>query len=122
VREHRFVRRSRDAAIARTFEYENSPRANPALTSGSCSSARATRTFVRAAVMPIPHCQLSQCAVLGKPWRAYASLRSNSATSMRKRYVAAVRWPQSSVISASRRSSASGVARAPSRGAVGLAG
>ena len=35
--------------IARTFEYEISPFANVALTSGSFSSARATRTFSRAA-------------------------------------------------------------------------
>ena len=56
--------------IARTFEYENSPLAKPARTSGRCSSARATRTFSRAAIMPMPHCQLSQCAVLGRPCRA----------------------------------------------------
>ena len=67
--------------IARTLEYENSPLANAALISGSDSSARATRTFSRAATLPMPHCQLSHCAVLTRPCRAYASLRSNSATS-----------------------------------------
>ncbi len=35
--------------IARTFEYEISPFANASAISGSCSSARATRTFSRAA-------------------------------------------------------------------------
>ena len=53
--------------IARTLDYENSPLANAALISGSDSSARATRTFSRAATLPTPHCQLSHCAVLTRP-------------------------------------------------------
>jgi hypothetical protein len=36
------------------LEYENSPLANAALISGSDSSARATRTFSRAATLPMP--------------------------------------------------------------------
>jgi hypothetical protein len=87
--------------IARTFEYEIAPFANASAISGSCSSARATRTFSRAATAPIPHCQFSHCAVFASPCRSYAFARSNSATSARKRAVAAFRNPHSSVIFAS---------------------
>jgi hypothetical protein len=50
--------------IARTFEYESSPFANASAISGRFSRERATRTFSRAASGPMPHCQLSHCAVL----------------------------------------------------------
>src|SRR5687768_17707835 len=67
---------------------------------GSLSSARATRTFSRAAPRPIPHFQLSQWAQLFTPHSAQPLRRSSSAISARNRALAAFRCPASVVISA----------------------
>src|SRR5690606_579636 len=68
---------------------------------GSASRARATRTFSRAAPRSIPHFQLSQCAHDCVEPSAQPSRRSNSAIRTSQRWLAAFRWPASSVICAS---------------------
>jgi hypothetical protein len=69
---------------------------------GNCSSARATGTFSRAAPSPIPHFQLSQCAIDFTPHSAQPLRRSSSATSARNRALPAFRCPASVVMSATR--------------------
>ena len=69
---------------------------------GKFSSARATRTFSRAAPKLIPHFQFSQWAQLFTPHPAQPRRRSNSPSSARNRPFAALRWPANVVISLAR--------------------
>src|SRR5688572_16383177 len=66
---------------------------------GSPTSARAARTFSRAAPSVIPHFQLSQCAQDFTPHSAQPPRRSSSAIKDRNRAFAAFKWPAKVVIS-----------------------
>ena len=66
---------------------------------GSFSSARAARTFSRAAPRAMPHFQLSQWAQDCVAPSDQPVRRSNSAIRTRKRWLAALMWPASVQIS-----------------------
>jgi len=91
----------------------DSPRASAPARRGSVPSARATRTFSRAAPMSSPTRQLSQAAHERNPF-AQPSRASNSRMRSSRRAVAASRCADSTAISSPSRSSSaigSGVAR-----------
>ena len=70
---------------ARTFEKLSSPRAIEALVSGSSVSARAARTFSRAAPRWMPVRKESQCAHVRCPLSSQPRRRSKSAIRTRRR-------------------------------------
>ena len=88
----------------RTLAKESRPAAKASRTPGSPGSARATRTWSWAVVSDTPHFHDSHPAQEAWPHDRQPSRRSNSATSVNHRQVAAARWPASVQISASSRS------------------
>src|SRR5439155_1836969 len=90
--------------MARTFEYDSSPRLKDAATAGSSPSRRATRTYSRAVCRLTPQRQLSQWAVERHSQSPAPERLSNSPISRSQRQVAAAMWAPSEQISLPRAS------------------
>lgn len=75
--------------IARTFEYDTSPRRSASSIVGNSASLPATRTRSRAVTRSQPTRQASQCAHDRAPWTCQPPRSSNSRRSVRRRCIAA---------------------------------